>query len=119
MDCLCLSAAIAAVGAHPPWQGLLLAYLTAAGASTLAVTPGGMGSVELALSAALVVAGLDAPHALAATLVYRIASLWLPAIGGWATCLRLSGSSPLALRDPARPAEQRGRAPHRAPVRSA
>lgn len=90
LDCLCLAAAILAVGATVPWQGLLLAYLTAAGASTLAITPGGLGTVELALTAALVATGLDAPHALAAALVYRIASLWLPAIGGWAAYLLLS-----------------------------
>lgn len=84
LDCLCLAAAIVAVGAPVPWQGLLLAYLTAAGATTLAVTPGGLGTVELALTAALVAAGLDAPHALAAALVYRVASLWLPAAAGWA-----------------------------------
>lgn len=92
VDCLCLAAAIHAVGAPIPWQGLLLAYLTAAGATTLAVTPGGLGTVEVALTAALVAAGLDAPHALAATLVYRIASLWLPAIGGWITYALLSST---------------------------
>jgi len=89
-DCLCLAAAILAVGAPVPWQGLLLAYLTAAGASTLAITPGGLGTVELALTGALVVAGLDASQALAATLVYRVASLWLPAIAGWITYTVLS-----------------------------
>lgn len=85
LDCLCLAAAILAVGAAVPWQGLLLASLAASGATTLALTPGGLGTVELALTAALVAAGLDAPSALAATLVYRIVSLWVPAIGGWLT----------------------------------
>ena len=85
VDCLCLAAAIRSVGAPIPWHGLLLAYLTAAGATTLAVTPGGLGTVEIALTAALIAAGLDAPHALAATLLYRLASLWIPAIGGWVT----------------------------------
>lgn len=98
VDCLCLAAAILAVGAAVPWQGLLLAYLTAAGATTLAVTPGGLGTVELALTAALVAAGLDAPHALAAALVYRVASLWLPAIAGWLTYLLLTSQ---AVRDTA------------------
>lgn len=85
LDCLCLAAAILAVGATVPWQGLLLAYLAAAGATTLAVTPGGLGTVEVALTAGLVTAGLDAPHALAAVMVYRVATLWVPAAAGWAT----------------------------------
>ena len=89
LDCLCLAAAISAVGAPVPWQGLLLAFLTAAGATTLAITPGGLGTVEFALTAALVAAGLDAPHALAAALVYRVASLWLPVICGWLMYIRL------------------------------
>lgn len=82
-DCLCLAAAILAVGGEVPWPGLLLAYLTAAGATTLALTPGGLGTVEVALTAALVAAGLDASDALAGTLVYRIVSLWVPVTGGW------------------------------------
>lgn len=93
VDCLCLAAAILAVGATIPWQGLLLAYLTAAGGTSLALTPGGLGTVELALTAALVTAGVDAPHALAATLVYRIASLWLPALSGWLIFLVTSTTS--------------------------
>jgi len=80
VDAVCLAAAVAAVGAPVPWSGLLLAYLTAAGVSSLAVTPGGTGTgtVELALTTALVAAGLDAPYAVAATLVYRLVALWLP-----------------------------------------
>ncbi len=88
-DCLCLAAAILAVGATVPWQGLLLAFLTAAGATTLALTPGGLGTVEIALTAALVGSGMNAPQALAAALVYRVASLWLPVLGGWLVYLRL------------------------------
>lgn len=95
LDCACLAAAVLAVGADVPWQGLLLAHLTAAGATTLALTPGGLGTVELALCAALVAAGLDAPQALAATLVYRVASLWLPAALGWALYLS-AGRGPSA-----------------------
>ncbi len=66
-----------------PWSGLLPAYLTAAGVSSLAVTPVGIGTVEVALTTALVAAGLDAPHAVAATLVYRLVTLWLVTSVGW------------------------------------
>lgn len=60
----------------------MLAYLTAAAVSSLAVTPGGIGTVKLALTTALVAAGLDAPHAVA-TLVYRLVTLWLATSVGW------------------------------------
>jgi len=82
-DCLCLTAAIAAVGAPIPWQGLLLAYVGAAGVNSLGLTPGGLGVVEAALTAGLVAAGLDGAHALAATLVYRLVSFWLVMVSGW------------------------------------
>jgi len=82
-DCLCLTAAIAAVGAPIPWQGLLLAYVGAAGVNSLGLTPGGLGVVEAALTAGLVAAGLDGADALAATLVYRLVSFWLVMVSGW------------------------------------
>ena len=82
-DCLCLTAAIAAVGAHVPWQGLLLAFVGAAGVNSLGVTPGGLGVVEATLTAGLVAAGLDARHALAATLLYRLVNFWLVMAAGW------------------------------------
>ncbi len=82
-DCLCLTAAIAAGGAPIPWQGLLLAYVGAAGVNSLGLTPGGLGVVEAALTAGLVAAGLDGQHALAATLIYRLANFWLVMAAGW------------------------------------
>jgi len=95
IDALCLAAAITAVGAPVPWSGLLLAYLAAAGVSSLAITPGGVGTVELALTTALVAAGLDTPHALAAALVYRLVTLWLATGVGW---LLYAGLSSRAIR---------------------
>lgn len=83
-DCLALAAAIAATGGAVPWSGLLLAYLAGAGITTLAVTPGGLGTVELGLTAALIAAGLDAGHALTAALAYRLVTLWLATGAGWA-----------------------------------
>jgi uncharacterized protein (TIRG00374 family) len=96
-DCLCLAAAIRAVGAPVPWHGLLLAYLAVAGASSFAVTPGGLGTVEIALTGVLVAAGLDAQHALAAALAYRFVTLWLATAGGWVTYAVLSRRSHCAL----------------------
>lgn len=94
-DCLCLTAAIAAVGAPIPWQGLLLAYVGAAGVNSLGLTPGGLGVVEAALTAGLVAAGLDGQHALAATLIYRLANFWLVMAAGWVVFGVSSRSRPL------------------------
>lgn len=82
-DCLCLAAAISAVGVHPPWSSLFLAYGVAMSAGAIGLTPGGLGVIEVTLAAALVGAGIKGPHALAAVLVYRLISFWLVMIGGW------------------------------------
>jgi putative heme transporter len=94
MDCLCLAVAIRATGAAIPWHGLFLAYGAGAGAAIVPLTPGGVGAVELALSAALVGAGLQAPHALAAVVVYRLISFWLVAAVGFGILAALSRSRP-------------------------
>ena len=82
-DVLCLTVAIRATGAAIPWHGLLLAYCAAAGAALIPLTPGGVGFVETALTAALVAAGMRGSHAIAAVLVYRIFSYWLVIATGW------------------------------------
>jgi uncharacterized protein (TIRG00374 family) len=82
-DCLCLAAAIKATGTVVPWQGLFLAYGAGMAASSIGLTPGGLGIVEATLSAALVAAGISAHRALAAVLVYRLISFWLVMATGW------------------------------------
>ena len=82
-NALCLVFAILATGGSVPWHGLLLAYAVGTGAALLPLTPGGVGVVEIALAAALVVAGMHGPHALAAVLVFRIISFWLVIAIGW------------------------------------
>ena len=83
-DCLCLACAIRATGSNVPWQGLFLAYGAGMTAGSIGLTPGGLGIVEAALSAALVAAGIRGGHAFAAVLVYRLISFWLVMAGGWA-----------------------------------
>ena len=91
-DCLCLACTIRATGSVVPWHSLFLAYgATAAG--IISLTPGGLGVVEIALSAALVAAGLGGPHAFAAVLVYRLISFWLVMAAGWVVMAMLSRSS--------------------------
>ena len=56
-DCGCLTLSFLAVGAGVPWRGLLLAYGAGQLATTLPITPGGLGVVEGSLTVALVTFG--------------------------------------------------------------
>ena len=82
-DAAVLAVSIQATGATVPWHDLLLVYASGIAAQSLNITPGGLGVTEATLSAALVGAGLGAGPALAAVLVYRLASFWLVALTGW------------------------------------
>jgi uncharacterized protein (TIRG00374 family) len=71
-DAACLVFAIKAIGAPVPWHQVLLAWSAGVGAQSLSATPGGIGPVEVTMTAALVAAGLHPSEAVAAVLVYRI-----------------------------------------------
>ncbi len=84
-DCLCLVLAFTAVGAAVPWRGLLVAYGAAQVAANLPITPGGLGVVEGSLTVALVAYGGPTAATVAAVVLYRILSFWIPVPLGWAT----------------------------------
>jgi putative heme transporter len=75
-DVACLAAAFGAVGAAPPWRGLLLAYCGGQLAALLPFTPGGLGVVEGSLTFALVSYGGGQERTVAAVLLYRLISFW-------------------------------------------
>jgi uncharacterized protein (TIRG00374 family) len=77
-DYLALLCALRAVGAKPQPSLVLLAYTAAAVLALIPLTPGGLGFVEAGLVGTLKLAGVVASDALAATLLYRIVSFWLP-----------------------------------------
>jgi hypothetical protein len=77
-DYLALLCALRAVGAEPQPSLVLLAYTAAAVLALIPLTPGGLGFVEAGLVGTLKLAGVAASDALAATLLYRIVSFWLP-----------------------------------------
>jgi uncharacterized protein (TIRG00374 family) len=81
-DYLALLCALRAVGADPQPSLVLLAYTAAALLSLIPLTPGGLGFVEAGLVGTLTLAGVSGPDALAATLLYRLASYWLPLPAG-------------------------------------
>jgi uncharacterized protein (TIRG00374 family) len=85
-DLLALVTAIIAVGAHPRFSLVLLAYVAAQLLAQIPVTPGGLGFVEAGLVGTLALAGVSAGDAVVATLAYRLVSFWLPiplGLGAW------------------------------------
>lgn len=73
-----------------PKLGLL--YLTASSLAAAAPTPGGVGAVEAALTAALTGAGAPPAEALSAVFLFRLATYWLPVPFGWFALRRLQRS---------------------------
>jgi uncharacterized membrane protein YbhN (UPF0104 family) len=88
-DAAVLAVSIHAAGAAVRWHDLLLVYGSGIAAQSLNVTPGGLGITEGTLGLALVAAGLRASQALAAVLLYGLASFWLVALAGWLVLLWL------------------------------
>lgn len=68
-----------------PRLGLL--YMTASTLAAAAPTPGSVGAVEAALTAALTGVGVPLPQALSAVFLFRLVTYWLPVPFGW-WCLR-------------------------------
>ena len=116
-DAAVLAVGIRAAGASVPWHVLLLVYGSGVAAQSLNITPGGLGVAEGTLGVALVASGIPASQALAAVLLYRLASFWLVASAGWLVLLRLRHHNP-PRRDPC--AARTGPYPHPAarPVRA-
>ena len=79
---LALLCALRAVGAEPRPSLVLLAYTTSQLLALIPFTPGGLGFVEAGLVGTLALAGVSGRDALAATLLYRLASYWLPIPAG-------------------------------------
>jgi hypothetical protein len=105
LDLVALLVALAAVGAQPRASVVLLAYVVAAFLGMIPITPGGLGFVEGGLIATLGLAGISTADAVLATLMYRLASYWLPLPAGALAYLlhgRRYGRAPQAERNPAR-----------------
>ncbi len=96
-DVAALIASLLAVGADANPFLVLLAYVASLALALVPITPGGLGFVEAGLTSLLVLAGATAQEAVVATLLYRLASFWLPiplglvAWGGWRARRRTAG----------------------------
>lgn len=77
-DYATLLVALRAVGAEPRVSLVLLAYAAAVLLALIPLTPGGLGFVEAGLTGTLALAGIGANAAVSGSLLYRLASFWLP-----------------------------------------
>jgi glycosyltransferase 2 family protein len=86
---LCLAACVHALGASVSLTSVAVVYLTGSAIGSAAPTPGGLGAVEVALSAGLTAAGVVGATALSAVLLFRLLTFWLPVPVGWVAFNRL------------------------------
>ena len=81
---LCLAACVQAFHSSAAIAGIAVVYLTGSALGSIIPTPGGLGTVEAALTAGLVAAGLHGTQAASAVLLFRLLTFWLPVPVGWA-----------------------------------
>jgi len=80
---LTLGASVRAFGAHASLADLLLVNTGATLLTGVVPVPGGIGVAEASLSAGLVAVGVPQSAALAAALVHRMCTFYLPPVWGW------------------------------------
>jgi uncharacterized protein (TIRG00374 family) len=82
LDYSVLFVALVAVGSKPRASLVLVAFAGSAVLRMIQITPGGLGFVEVGLTAMLVASGIPGPDAALATLAYRLFQFWLPIPAG-------------------------------------
>jgi glycosyltransferase 2 family protein len=78
-----LWASVEAFGGGAGFGALGAVYLASAAVAAASPTPGGVGAIELALSAGLTGIGVSSGAAVPAVILYRLATYWLPVVPGW------------------------------------
>lgn len=78
---------VSAMGVDMSFARIGALYMVANTIGAAVPTPGGVGGIEAALTAALISAGVDAPTAGAIVLIFRLFTFWFPTLPGWA-CLQ-------------------------------
>ena len=77
-----LGACLRAFGEHLPLADLILVNTLASLLSGILPIPGGIGVMEAAISYGLVAAGVAEPTAVAAAIMYRLVTFYLPPLWG-------------------------------------
>ena len=80
---------VRALGYTVPFAVLAITYLASNTVGSIVPSPGGIGPVELALTAGLVAAGVPYGVALSTAIVYRLVTFWIPIPVGWLSLQRL------------------------------
>ncbi len=80
----CLAVCVRAFGGSLPFVAVAVVYLTGNAIGSAVPIPGGIGTVDAALSAGLTAAGLHSAVAISAVLLFRLLTFWLPVPLGWA-----------------------------------
>lgn len=80
---LCLAASVRAMGSNAPLASIAIVFLTGNAVGSILPIPGGIGAIETAMSLGLTAAGLPGRTAIAAVLLFRTVTFWLPAAAGW------------------------------------
>lgn len=92
---LALEVAVSAFGTGPAFTSIALVYLVGSVVSSVAPTPGGIGAVEATLIAGLTSAGMTSTTAVAAVILFRLATFWIPLLPGWGALVVLQRSGDL------------------------
>ncbi len=74
----CFVCCLAALGVHLPFLAVLLVFTFGVGAGAATPTPGGLGGFEAGLAGGLLTYHVAHAEALAAAILYRLVSYWLP-----------------------------------------
>lgn len=93
-----LAAAFWAVGHPVPPDILVAGYAVDALFMVVSVTPSGVGVVEGAVTLTFASLGVPVATAVAATLLFRLFTIWLPLLAGFATVRRLPGAVQTGVR---------------------
>ena len=80
---LVLAASVLAFGGDVSLPAVLAVYLGGTAVAAASPTPGNLGAVEVALSAGLTTVGVASGPAVAAVLLYRLLTFWLPVVPGF------------------------------------
>jgi glycosyltransferase 2 family protein len=79
----CLAVCVHAFGGSLPFVAVAVVYLTGNAIGSAVPIPGGIGTVDAALSAGLTAAGLHGTVAFSSVLLFRTLTFWLPVPVGW------------------------------------
>lgn len=93
--CVALIASVKAFLPEAPIAAVAVVYLAGSVVGQAAPTPGGIGAMEAAIAAGLTAAGIDGAVAVSGTLLFRVATFWLPTIPGWLAFRSLQRSGDL------------------------